>query len=321
MKEITCSIINDLLPLYVDDALCSDSIMLVEEHIEGCKFCRSELESMKKPIIVAKNSDRSRIKEMERRISNRRFIGVTILLFVVLVMIVLLGVWWGKSHDDMLKGATGELVNYFVLSALMLFFFSAIWYWGVFSVIHIRRLMGKEPVKSLKRICIVSACTLLSVFTVVTISFFTMYYGSPSNAENIDLQTEFQYSEDSYLNQEWVVHFTSKNNKAINVFREETYNDDHVVTGLVYTVHEVPIKAVLESDNYTAGYSYGDKTSNLINGFDFTVTIVFHDKTVVYSMRKEGLFEKQNNVAFTPDNAVQNSESRSANGIVGIYDN
>ena len=41
----------------------------------------------------------------------------------------------------------------------------------------------------------------------------------------------------------------------------------------------------------------------------------------VYSMRKEGLFEKQNNVAFTPDNAVQNSESRSANGIVGIYDN
>ena len=41
MKEITCSIINDLLPLYVDDALCSDSIVLVEEHIEGCKFCRS----------------------------------------------------------------------------------------------------------------------------------------------------------------------------------------------------------------------------------------------------------------------------------------
>ena len=39
MAEITCSVVKDLLPLYVDDALSPDSRAVVEEHLEGCEGC------------------------------------------------------------------------------------------------------------------------------------------------------------------------------------------------------------------------------------------------------------------------------------------
>ena len=38
--KITCNIIEDLLPLYVDDMVSEDSRKLVEEHLKECPACR-----------------------------------------------------------------------------------------------------------------------------------------------------------------------------------------------------------------------------------------------------------------------------------------
>ena len=38
--KITCNIIEDLLPLYVDDMVSEDSRQLVEEHLKTCPACR-----------------------------------------------------------------------------------------------------------------------------------------------------------------------------------------------------------------------------------------------------------------------------------------
>ena len=38
--KISCNIIEDLLPLYVDDAVSEDSRQLVEEHLKECASCR-----------------------------------------------------------------------------------------------------------------------------------------------------------------------------------------------------------------------------------------------------------------------------------------
>lgn len=38
--KITCDIIQDLLPLYVDGMVSGDSCQLVEEHLESCESCR-----------------------------------------------------------------------------------------------------------------------------------------------------------------------------------------------------------------------------------------------------------------------------------------
>ena len=46
--KITCNIIEDLLPLYIDDMVSEDSRQLVEEHLKECVACRKKLDEMKK---------------------------------------------------------------------------------------------------------------------------------------------------------------------------------------------------------------------------------------------------------------------------------
>ena len=43
--KITCNIIEDLLPLYVDDMVSEDSRQLVEEHLKTCPACRKMQEA------------------------------------------------------------------------------------------------------------------------------------------------------------------------------------------------------------------------------------------------------------------------------------
>ena len=38
--KISCDVIEDLLPLYVDDMVSEDSRQLVEEHLKACPTCR-----------------------------------------------------------------------------------------------------------------------------------------------------------------------------------------------------------------------------------------------------------------------------------------
>ncbi len=46
MKSITCDVIGDLLPLYVDSVCSDDSKALIEEHLENCPKCRAVLDRM-----------------------------------------------------------------------------------------------------------------------------------------------------------------------------------------------------------------------------------------------------------------------------------
>lgn len=45
--RISCEVIRDLLPLYVEDMVSKDTRMLVEEHLQSCTDCVKELEAMK----------------------------------------------------------------------------------------------------------------------------------------------------------------------------------------------------------------------------------------------------------------------------------
>ena len=44
--KISCDVIRDLLPLYVEDMLSNDSKNIVDEHIEQCESCRDELKKL-----------------------------------------------------------------------------------------------------------------------------------------------------------------------------------------------------------------------------------------------------------------------------------
>ena len=50
ITKITCDIVRDLMPLYVDDVCSDDSRKLIEDHINHCSKCQNELAAMKDPI-------------------------------------------------------------------------------------------------------------------------------------------------------------------------------------------------------------------------------------------------------------------------------
>ena len=92
--KITCNIIEDLLPLYVDDMVSEDSRKLVEEHLKGCPDCRKMQEEMMREnrLTAVKKDDNSvqinkteaePLKKIRRRIRKKRILSV--ILAVVLV--------------------------------------------------------------------------------------------------------------------------------------------------------------------------------------------------------------------------------------------
>ena len=47
MREINCNIIQDILPLYVDEVVSDDTKEMVDEHLQHCGQCQKEYVSMK----------------------------------------------------------------------------------------------------------------------------------------------------------------------------------------------------------------------------------------------------------------------------------
>ncbi len=45
--KITCNVIEDILPLYVENMASDDSCAMVEEHINQCEECKNQLDKMK----------------------------------------------------------------------------------------------------------------------------------------------------------------------------------------------------------------------------------------------------------------------------------
>ena len=65
MKEISCNIIRDLLPLYVDGVVSDDTSKLVESHLAECEECRKEAERIKEHLSLP---DSRQAEEAEARV-------------------------------------------------------------------------------------------------------------------------------------------------------------------------------------------------------------------------------------------------------------
>ncbi len=59
MKKINCNVIRDLLPLYVDGAVCDDTASIIQEHLQGCSACRREYELLAKELTLPADSQAS----------------------------------------------------------------------------------------------------------------------------------------------------------------------------------------------------------------------------------------------------------------------
>lgn len=88
-EKISCSIIEDLIPLYKEDLCSSESRALVEEHIAECESCRALAESIELPKVTElSDADEQRpFKKVNNRLKRSRL--KVIILSVLLAVIVL----------------------------------------------------------------------------------------------------------------------------------------------------------------------------------------------------------------------------------------
>lgn len=95
--KISCDVIRDLLPLYVEDMLSNDSKNIVDEHIEQCENCSEELKklSVDETYINTVNNENKSIydslNKIRKRISFK--IQITVLISVIFTAIVAVGAW------------------------------------------------------------------------------------------------------------------------------------------------------------------------------------------------------------------------------------
>jgi len=96
MKTIKCEVIKDLIPLYVDDVLSTESHELVEEHFTTCAECKTYCEKLKHTYIpILKNdaeNEKKVIQSIHKSINKKRIIAIGIT--AILLMAIFVGLYY-----------------------------------------------------------------------------------------------------------------------------------------------------------------------------------------------------------------------------------
>ena len=76
MSKINCNIIQDILPLYVDDVVSEDTKNIVEEHLTGCDECKKIAESMQEKIEIKTDETDNKFKKTIKNINSSTHIHI-----------------------------------------------------------------------------------------------------------------------------------------------------------------------------------------------------------------------------------------------------
>lgn len=95
-NDTICTLIQDMLPLYIDDVISNDSKKMVEEHIHSCNKCSETLERMhvtlKNQQIIEHEKSAIQVDYMKKLYKYQKIITILggILSFIVGVMLPVL---------------------------------------------------------------------------------------------------------------------------------------------------------------------------------------------------------------------------------------
>ena len=115
--KIECSIVSDLLPLYVEDLVSAETAQHIKEHLKICPKCQAELTSLKEGVGLPKGenapvsnpkAEKSFQKTMKRM--SRQFYS---LIYAVIIFFVFLGFGWTGSENLMYNSLIMPIVGVF----------------------------------------------------------------------------------------------------------------------------------------------------------------------------------------------------------------
>lgn len=102
MEKITCEVIRDLLPLYIDEVCSPDSKELVEAHLRTCEDCRRLMEKMGEDCRISGEEGQQEeavIKNMaagwKKSVRKNFFKGAAL---AVGLLLLLAGAFWGLTR-------------------------------------------------------------------------------------------------------------------------------------------------------------------------------------------------------------------------------
>lgn len=98
--KVPCGVIKDLLPLYQDNVCSQESRALVEEHLESCPHCRTELQAMGQSLADHRATEYLNEAEAIQKLSRRwergmvksllKGIGIGLIVVVSIMMVLYL---------------------------------------------------------------------------------------------------------------------------------------------------------------------------------------------------------------------------------------
>ena len=108
-----CSVVRDLLPLYVEDMVSEETAAYIGEHLETCEECKAELESLKGSaeiaVIEEKTDNAKPFKKIMKKM-NRQFYSVA---YAALIFLIFLGFGWTGGENLMYNSLIMPVVGVF----------------------------------------------------------------------------------------------------------------------------------------------------------------------------------------------------------------
>ncbi|MBR2401948.1 MAG: zf-HC2 domain-containing protein [Lachnospiraceae bacterium] len=86
MSKIHCEVVEDLLPLYVENMASPSSRVLVEEHLKDCEGCRRLEGYMRKQVQIPRDIDTAPLKKIKKVMFRKK---VTVAVLTVLILSLL----------------------------------------------------------------------------------------------------------------------------------------------------------------------------------------------------------------------------------------
>lgn len=118
MKEISCNVIGDILPLYVDGVVCDDTKIIVEEHLRRCPACRKEAALLENRLALPADSkgpleDAQVIRGFRKKWRNKKILIVSLSIMITFAACFSLFQWMNNyevyiPYDQSLFSVTSK---------------------------------------------------------------------------------------------------------------------------------------------------------------------------------------------------------------------
>lgn len=86
MKRVSCDVIQDLIPLYVEDMLSEDSRRLVQIHLDECEECREYMDELQKKEPLPVETDTKPLKKIQSALRKKKWQTVVVSALITLLI-------------------------------------------------------------------------------------------------------------------------------------------------------------------------------------------------------------------------------------------